>query len=373
MHIFVSLPVDEPVSEDVLLFNVRKGLGSLGKDCDLLSLPKIESESIDCLFEAEERTITIERLLEDVIRKYHASYFALAGAALTDSVVLGKSFDHFLKSFTWDDAKYPLCCRMSELLGKMESEVSDSIDALKKKEKTYLDEKKRSASVAHPEVERKMHDVDLDEIVHTDNEVLCAPFLKKYYIGVYGKLRDRDVDALSKIDGLFIESGKLVEKCADGEIYVSLGRNDIEEEITQQVEKSGYIVRTPRLTKEQYLLKKEEQGEIAQQLKETECTYERLILGRLPRLYILLLHVKHIGLYIESVLRYGLPSSFCFFILENKSTAKVIQKWKKLAASWKYSDRLSAVEKTAISKDNESLHDFVYKLIGCFNLDKNKE
>lgn len=372
MHIFVSLPVDESVGEDILLSNVRKGLGSLGKDCDLVSLPKIENESIDCLFDSEERVLAIEHLLEDVIRKYSTSYASLSLAQLTDSVVLGKSFDHFLKSFKWDNLKYPLSAKMSDLLQSMENEIMDAMETLKEKESTYNEEKRRSNMSSLGE-QNGIYETDIDELVHGDKEEMCAPFLKKYYIGVHEKLREKDIETLSSIDGLFIESGKLVKSCPDGEIYESLGRSDIEEEITKEIEKNGYIVRKPRFTEEEYLQQKREEGEVVEHLKETESEFERLILGRLPRLYTLLLHVKHISLYIESVLRYGLPSTFCFFIVENKNTAKVIQKWKKLSASWKYSKRLSAVEKTSISEDNASLHDFVYKMIGDFNLPDNRQ
>ncbi|KAI5159675.1 V-type H+-transporting ATPase subunit C [Nematocida ausubeli] len=372
MHIFVSFPVDEHANEEFLLLNVRKGLGSLGKDCDLLTFPKMESDSIDCLFDSEERIVAIENLLEDIIRKYSVSYHALTGRILVDSIVLGKSFDHFLKSFQWDCVKYPLTLKTPELLSIIESEMMEAMEALKEKEKIYAEEKKQHAqkTTAKP----RMHDVDIDELEHmSTSEEACASFFKKYYIGVYDRLRDRDIEILSTINGLFIESGKLVQTCEDGEIYESLGRCDCEEEIMRSLEANGYISRKSKLTKEQYMHQKEERKESAVHLKETECEYERLILGRLPSLYTLFIHIKHLSLYIESVLRYGLPCTFCFFTLESKHGGKMIQKWKKLAATWKYSKRMAVVEKTSISEGNEALHDFVYKMIGDFNLEEIKE
>ncbi|OAG30610.1 V-type H+-transporting ATPase subunit C [Nematocida sp. ERTm5] len=372
MHIFVSFPVDEEVSDELILSNVRKGLGSLGKDCDLLSFPKIESDSIDCLFDSEERILTIENLLEDIIRKYNTTYHALTQKVLVDTDVLGRGFDHFLKSFSWDSIKYPLTLKMPELLSIIENEIMEAIEALKEKEKTYTDEKKHRAETAS--IVCRMYDADIDEIEHmTVDDEACGPFFKRYYIGVYDKLRDKDIETLSSINGLFIESGKMVKKCDDGEIYQSLGRNDCEEDIIKSLEEHGFIAAQPKYTKEEYLRQKEEEKESAAHLMETECEYERLILGRLPSLYTLLLHVKHLGLYIESVLRYGLPATFCFFTLESKHGNKVIHKWKKLAASWKYSNRIAAVEKTTISEDNAALHDFVYKMIGDFNLEEVKE
>ncbi|KAI5190269.1 V-type H+-transporting ATPase subunit C [Nematocida minor] len=370
MHIFVSFPLDDSANEDVILSNIRKGLGSVGKDCDLLTLPIIESESIDCLFDAEERVLALERLVEDVIRKYITSYTLINPAGITDTVVLGKSFDHFLKSFQWDSAKYPLSSRMSEILGSMEEEAMEAMDALKEKEAAYAEEKKRKEQITHSREDAQIYDVDIDAIEYSSDEEICAPFFKKYYIGVNEKLREKDIEALSEIDGLFIESRKLVKKCSDGEIYESLGRADIEEEIAKNIEECGFIVRKPQFTKEAYHQKKEKDEEIAQHIKEMESLFSEMIIGRLPRIHTLLLHVKHIGLYIESVLRYGLPSMFCVFILENKNMAKVMQKWKKLSASWKYSSRMSAGEKSSMSRSAESMYNFVYKTVGEFNLEK---
>lgn len=366
MHIFVSLPLDGLVGEDVILSNVRKGLGSLGKDCDLLTIPTIESESIDCLFDAEERVLALDKLLEDVMRRYIASYSALSSEPIDETVILGKTFDHFIKSFRWDSVKYPLSSKMSFILERIEEEVMEYIDALKEKDSAWSEEVKKRDTVLNKKEDIHMYDVDIDALEYNKEEKVDVPFFKKYYIGVHEKLREKEIETLSKIEGLFIESRKLVQKCIDGEIYEALGQIDIEKEITHKIEQSGFIVKKHKYTEEEYRKKKEADQEIEEQIKTIEVSYREMIQGRLPRIHTLLLHVKHIGLYIESVLRYGLPSMFCVFIMENKNMGKVLHKWKKISATWRYSSRMSNSDKSAPPHNSKSGYDFVYKTVrGC--------
>lgn len=374
MHIFVSFPLDDLVSENAILSNVRKGLGSLGKDCDLLTLPTIENESIDCLFDAEERVLALERLLEDVMHKYIAAYETLTPEPISDTVLFGKTFDHFIKSFRWDSIKYPLSSKMSSILGRMEEEVAESIEALKSKESISAEEIKKKEAISNKTEDLHIYDVDIDELEYEEKEKVSTPFFKKYYIGVLGKLREKEIETLSEIEGLFIESRALVKKCADGEIYEALGKIDMEKELINTIEKNGFIVKKHKYSEEEYRKNKEKKEEVEAHIKEIETSFKEMIQGRLSRMHTLLLHVKHIGLYIESVLRYGLPSMFCIFIMENRNMVKVMQKWKKIASTWKYSNRISSSEKTPAGKSSKSGYDFVYKTVtGCGMQADNRE
>ncbi|OAG31734.1 V-type H+-transporting ATPase subunit C [Nematocida displodere] len=372
MHILVSLPLDEPVEEDILLSNVRRGLGSSGKDCDSLALPGIESESIDCLFDAEERVSALETLAQDTIRKYLAAYNAISEAPVSDTQILGKTFDHFLKTFAWNSTKYPQSTKITDLLSSMEQELATAIEAYSEKNRMYLNEKKKKEALSRRR-SGSIYDLDINTIAYKEGELTANSFFRKYYLGIREKLREKDVEKLESIEGLFVESRNCVFKGTDGEVYEILGRSGAKEEVLKDLEKQGYYVKEQAETYAEYLKLCEQDEEALVQFEQVRNAVFLLVSANLQKLYGLLVHTKHLGVYIESILRFGLPSTFCFFILEFKNQGKVLSKWKKLAKTWKYSKRVTTVDKKISSSSAESVYDFVYKIVAGFEMSPSEE
>ncbi|KAI5180902.1 V-type H+-transporting ATPase subunit C [Nematocida sp. AWRm80] len=368
MHILVAFPLDDATEQDILLANVRKGLGSSGKDCDLLPSPALESEPIDCLFDAEERLCSLESIVQDTIKKYRTSYRLMHQTDLVDTHILGKTFDHFIKSFQWDSSKYPLGTRMNNLLSQMEEEVKDAIEAHKSKDNSYSEEKRKKEALQRKNT-GLISDLDINHYLYKHKpEDVSNTFFKKYYVGVRDRLKEKDISALSQINKLFIESRTLLEKCKDGELYEILGSIEDEEEITKEIEFLGYLVKRQTIPVEEYSKQEEEEEQSLLRISEIEEIFTRMILARLQQLYSLLIHVKQLGLNIEAILRFGLPSTFCVFVVEYRSLSKILEKWKKISKSWKHSNRLTQVSKEILTEENEPVFDFIYKTIDDFRM-----
>lgn len=371
MHILVSLPLDEPVPEDLLLANIRSGLGGAGKDCDAFAFPEMKSESMDALFDAEERLKSLDGLVQDAIRKYLPVYLAAHPKGAAETAILGKTFDHYLKSFKWDGGKYPLEIKLGELLGVMEQEVSFIVDAFTEKNRQYSEELKRQKP--EPKKAASIRTLDINAIAYRAENQLHNSFLKKYYIGVKEKLREKDLQALGGVDGLFIESRVLVSKCFDGEIYAVLGRIDTEEQLVRELEAKGYCVRQEAASAEAYQRACAEAEAGSARLAKAEQALRQVVSGNIQKLYVVFFHVSYLGLYVESILRFGPPAVFCFFILGGKSRHWLLEKWKKIAKTWKYSKRVVPVNPLLV-RGSEHVYDFVYRELAEFDegIDKAK-
>ncbi|KAI5192007.1 V-type H+-transporting ATPase subunit C [Nematocida sp. AWRm77] len=365
MHILVSLPLDEPVDASMLLENTRKGLGSSGKDCDAFFFPEMNSESMNAMFDAEERVASLEMLVQDALHKYLPIYIRAHAdkASGIDVHILGKTFDHYLKSFKWDGARYPLGIKLGDLLSIMEQEVSFIVDAFIEKNKQRTEELKKQK----PEKKKaeSIRTIDINPIAYGEDAKIENSFLKMYYIGVKEKFREKDLQVLTETEGIFIESKTLVAKCFDGEVYSVLGRIDTEERVVKELESKGYCVRKEMSSAEEYRKTCGEEKERAVRLGRAEEALQKVVDGNIERLYVLFIHINYLGLYIESILRFGLPSLFCFFVLRGRSQHKLMDKWEKVSKTWKHSKRVVPVN-TLFAHSREHMYDFVYRTIEEF-------
>jgi len=372
MHILVALPLDTLVDKELVLSCVRKELGSCGHACTMFMLPEIQSGSIDSLFDAEERIRDLERLTQDAIKKHLSTYSELSSSRVTDHLVLNRSFDYFVKSFAWNEAKYPLTANITSLISSMEQEMGSLTEAYAKRHKQYAEE-----LAAKETVEKKasgsMYDVDVNAAAYREEEEAISNFFKRYYIGVREKLKEKDVEALKHIDGLFIESRALVFRCIDGEIYEVLGRKDISDQITREIEGEGYCVKRYFRTREEYMGQHCEEEKCVCRFEEVKESMYKIVSSNAPKLYQILMHVNYLGLYIESILRFGTPATFGCFTVDFKYRAKILGKWKRVSKGWKYSRRVGAVEKELQYGENEVVYDFVYRIVEDFEVPGDKD
>ncbi|KAI5170630.1 V-type H+-transporting ATPase subunit C [Nematocida sp. LUAm3] len=368
MHILVSLPVDEEVEEDLLLRNVRKGLGSVGGNCSSLPLLEMKSDSIDCLFDSEERILSLEALVQDIVRNHLHVYSEISRERLTDTFVLGKTFDHFLKTFQWSNSLYPLSMNMMDLLTLLEQEAGSYAALFNEKNKQYLDMKKKS-EILRREID-SIYTVDVNALAYREDKVpVPNHFFQGYYLGVKEKLRDKDLLQLEEIEGLFVESRVPVAKGKDGEIYEIFGRSEGVSDIMEEIEKKGFWVRVPSCTEKEFRKRKEEEKEVLMHFEEVKSSVIEMVNGCIQRVFVLLVHIKYLALYIESLLRFGLPTTFRFFVVEIGSLSKCLSKWKRLTKTWKYSKRITETNKILLSGENERIYDFVYRVIYGFNVE----
>lgn len=364
MHVFVSLPLDARVEEDVLLANIRKGLGPSGKNCDTFFLPPIEPGSIDSLFDAEEKATCLEALLGGICRSYFSVHAEISSTPLSSTGVLGKSFDHFVKSFKWQTDMYPPSASMLQVLGSIKEEADMLLEQFKEKSKQHAEDKKRASFYFTDNA--SIYTADISAVAYS-GEPSNTPFLSKYYIGIRDSLKEKDIKQLDQAEGIFVESLKPVIECQDGAIYEVLGKSKSPEKVHKQIEALGYCVRVPMESLKAYQQHLAYGNKARRDLARTEEKFLLMISGRLQRLIILMLHTNYLSLYIESILRFGLPASFVFCVMETSSADKALPKWRRLVQSWKYSKRVSRPNKPLAGKRSEAEYEFVYRVMEVYN------
>lgn len=373
MHAIVSLPYDGGDGKDAVLGNVRKGLGQMGKECDMIDLPALSVDTIDNLFEAEEKIKGVEPLVQDTIRRFIEEYRRIEAKEMSERAVLGKMFDHYIKTFKWDGVTYNRKGKISEIIQMMEEEVSLIQNYYAEKIKTYNEQKKQKDAV-DKKVHGSVYDLDISRLVyagHEGEEPVKTTLVKRYYIVVPGELGGAMLEKLSEVPGLFIEARTPIYRSGEGEIFEVVGKAGLEEELANQLGQEGIRLRTPCSTAEEYKASLEADKKVLDRYEDLRHSMVSFISMHLTVLFKILLHAKVLSLYIESILRFGLPASFCFFVSRiDRDRAKVFSHWSRVSKHWKYSARVVRVNKM-VNEDTEflPLYDFVYCLIRNFSME----
>lgn len=375
MHLIVSLPLDKPERKDIILCNVRQGLGSLGKSCDMLVVPALENGTIDSLFEAEESAKRVDALVQDTIKKFMAEAKAIEGRALEEREIFGKAFDHYVKTFQWDNVSYNQRDRIGEIIQAMEEEVKGVLAYYAEKIKTYGEQKKASSHI-----ERKKHgsiyEVDINGIVYAhsggaQDDPMQTKLIKKYYLVVPEGTKAAVEDKLSETDGLFMETRHSLYASSDGEIIGVLGKAALAEDLDAHFAREGIVAKMPLGTREEHEELEEKDRKVLEKYEDCRLSILSFIKMHLPLMFKALLHIKILSLHIESILRFGPPSTFCFFVTTIcKEREKALQRWKRIAKHWRYSGRVVNVGKVFRSEgENQDMHDFVYSFVPGFAMD----
>jgi V-type H+-transporting ATPase subunit C len=375
MHIIVSLPLDKEERKDVVLGNVRKGLGSVGRDCDLLDIPSLETDTIDNLFEAEEKTKLVGPLAQETIRKFLEEAKAIGGIELEERAVLGRTFDHYIKTFQWDNITYSRKEKIGEMIKMMEEEIKIIASYYDEKIKTYAEQKRRRGLV-EKKTSGNIYEIDINGLVHSgpageEEGQATTTLLRRYYIVVPEAMRAPILQKLSEVDGLFMEARHAVYKTEDGEIIEMLGKSSLGDSLEEALAKEGIKMRVPFSSPEEYRQALEADKKVVEKYEDLKLSMLSFIKMHLSILFKILLHVQVLSLYIESILRFGLPASFCFFVTRlDRDKERVLSNWKRVVRHWDYSERVIKVSKMFREDSGETpLQDFVYSFVKNFTMD----
>jgi V-type H+-transporting ATPase subunit C len=371
MHLVVSLPYDGDGERGAILTNVRRGLGSAGRDCNLLEMPPLSIDTIDNLFDAEEKIKTCEPLVQDTIKKFIEEHERIAGQPIGERTVLGKTFDHYIKAFSWDPVAYNTKRKVVDIARLIEDEINITLGYYTEKIKSFGEAKKKKE-----EIERKkdgtIYEVDINRLVHnTQHEEIKTALVEKYYLVVPGGVTREIAEKLMGTSGLFIEARSVVYKSPEGEIVEVVGKRGIGPGLEAELSAEGIKLKSPLETREEYLASLEQDKVALAKYEDLKLAMLSFIGMQLTALFKTLMHVKILSLFVESILRFGLPATFFFFVSNVEADlGKALSHWKKVSKRWEYSARIMRVSK--IFRDSTEmlpLHDFVYTAIRDFRMD----
>ncbi|VDP08479.1 unnamed protein product [Soboliphyme baturini] len=255
------------------------------------SIPDLKVGTLDQLVGLSDDLAKLDTYAETITRKL-ATYFAEVLEDQRDKLfenlqVQGKDLSHYLTKFQWDSAKYPMKQNLRNLTEIISKQVSQ-IDADLKTKATAYNNLKNNLSALERKATGGLLTKDLSDVVNKSDFVLNSEYLTTLLV-VVPRLIFEDAE-----NGLF--SVTLFRKVVD--------------EYKLHCRENKFIVREFVYDENALLQGKSERDKLAAEKNKQFAPLVRWLKINFSEIFSAWIHVKALRIFVESVLRYGLPVNF---------------------------------------------------------------
>jgi len=291
-------------------------------------IPDLKVGTLDSLMSLSDDLVKMDSHVENVTRKIAAQLFDILEpkADKYESLsVNNNSIDTYVQYFRWDEAKYPTSQPLKSLSETIHSEVCKLDEELKIKTSEY-----NNLTHALNQEERKtsgnLISRDLTDIIKPEHVIVQSEYMTTVFVVVPKYSSETFRNSYEKLTQWIIpRSGIIIKEDGEYQLWaVSLFRKVVDE-FKGVCRDYKYIVRDFTFNPE-----KAKGGD--KKKLETEKEKQKKVLVRwcktnFSESFVAWLHLKAVRVFVESVLRYGLPTNFqAMMLLPHKGKSKKLRK-----------------------------------------------
>ncbi|CAL8291548.1 unnamed protein product [Gadus morhua 'NCC'] len=330
----LSLPLDKTslASLEKLKRTIAKtNLATCGK----LSIPELKVGTLDNLLSVSDNLSQLDTLTESVIKK--TCHFMGEVMEQASDKVLEKGLvngDHsgvrpspskayfqalrvdlvkYVTKFQWDRAKYPTSLPLRVLADNINKQVSQVDAEFKSRASTY-NSIKSSLHCLQRKAEGNLHTRGLNDIV-TREDVMESEYLTTLLV-VVSRGDYKQWDSTYESFSLFVvprSSRMLYEDTQCGVFSVILFRRAVSD-FRERAKQSKFTVRQCNMEVEEKHLQEIQRLNVDN--KEQHVVFVRWLKVNFREVFVAWIHLKALRVFVESVLRYGLPVSYQALLLQ---------------------------------------------------------
>ncbi|XP_056446622.1 V-type proton ATPase subunit C 1-B [Gadus chalcogrammus] len=312
----LSLPLDKTsvASLEKLKRTIAKtNLATCGK----LSIPELKVGTLDNLLSVSDNLSQLDTLTESVIKKTcHFMGEVMEQASdkvLEKGLVNGVDLVKYVTKFQWDRAKYPTSLPLRVLADNINKQVSQ-VDAEFKSRASAYNSIKSSLHCLERKAEGNLHTRGLNDIV-TREDLLESEYLTTLLV-VVSRGDYKQWDSTYESFSLFVvprSSRMLYEDTQCGVFSVILFRRAVSD-FRERAKQSKFTVRQCNMEVEEKHLQEIQRLNVDN--KEQHVVFVRWLKVNFREVFVAWIHLKALRVFVESVLRYGLPVSYQALLLQ---------------------------------------------------------
>ncbi|XP_019940410.2 V-type proton ATPase subunit C 1-B [Paralichthys olivaceus] len=270
----------------------------------------------------------------------------------------------YVTKFQWDKAKYPTALPLSSLADIINKEVSQVETELKCRAAAYNSVNTSLQSLKH-KLEGNLQTRSLNDIVRREDLVVSEYLTTLLVVVPRGSYLqwERTYESLSQ----FVvprSSRKLHEDGEGGLFSVTLFKRSVSE-FKVRARESKFTVREYSFDQEEE--KQQERKQLSVHKKEQYGIFVRWLKVNFSEVFIAWIHLKALRVFVESVLRYGLPVNYQALLLQTDSKhSKKLRE--ELASLFMHLDPTATASKTDVNCDIPGLCQQDYFSYICFDI-----
>ncbi|KAF2214745.1 hypothetical protein CERZMDRAFT_95137 [Cercospora zeae-maydis SCOH1-5] len=353
-YFLVSLPtsISPSNSRDEALTTLRSAVSPDNGTTYPFAIPEFKIGTLDALVQQADDLAKLEQGCKGVVDKVADSLRSLLEGdeekLQEQKVVNDKPVENYLQSFQWNKVKYRADKPIAELIDSLQKEIAAVDNDVKAKFSQYNQTKTNLASLQRSQT-GNLSQKSLNAVVNPDTLIQPeqSEYLQQHLIAVPSQLVKDFLKTYESISPMVVpRSAQLLAKDDEFQLFVV---TTFKKHASEFVHKCREHRWTPRELKFTDGGKDAEEAELRKLEKEERKTWgEALRLGRTGYSDAVMgwIHVLTLRVFVETVLRYGLPLAYVCGLI--KTTPKLSKK-----AKTGLDNRFSDLGGNAISRDKK--------------------
>jgi len=284
--------------------------------CFKFEVPELKVGTLDSLMMLSDDLARIDAFVENTTKKIVRQLGEIDKKPEKNEMltVNNTSIDHYLTHFMWDEAKYPYRSSLKELTDKIHQQVAKLDEELKVKAADYAnishtiaaEERKLGGNLLVKSLADTVKPQDLTETDYMTTMLIVVPkYLYKEWYATYEKLNNYVLPRSSKL---------LTEDAEYGLFSVILFKRVVED-FKNIAREKRFTVRDFKLDEESKS-GKEERNKLVTEKDRQKRHLSRWCKTNFAESFVAWAHLKAIRVFVESVLRYGLPVNFQAILIQ---------------------------------------------------------
>ncbi|KAF5886907.1 V-type proton ATPase subunit C 1-B-like, partial [Clarias magur] len=220
----------------------------------------------------------------------------------------------YMTRFQWDRAKYPTALPLKSLSDLINKQVAQVETELKSRNAAYSDVK-MSLRTLEQKMEGSLHTRALTGIVRKDDLVLNSEYLTTLLVVVPRTCIRQWENTYESMSEFVVprSSRKLLEEEDAGIFTVTLFKNAVNKfKASARIHK--FAVRDFNLEESEW--QRQEMSRLSSEEKDQYGMFVRWLKVNIKEVFVAWIHIKALRVFVESVLRFGLPVSFQALLLQ---------------------------------------------------------
>ncbi|KAF9213849.1 Vacuolar ATP synthase subunit C [Podila verticillata] len=322
---FVSAP-GEGGNRTVTFQNFKAKIASSQNDLSEVSplpIPEFKIGTLDTLVLLSEDLAKQDTAFESSANKLVDVIRSLLGAEAATKLagslsVNEKTIDNYLKTFQWNTMKYRTDKSLVELAEILNNEVASIDTLMKNKMANYNVVKGNLQGIQRREV-GNLASRNIVPFIKKEHVVLDSEYLETLVVAVPKTMYKDWTNKYETLTQMVVprSSTKIAEDDEYGLFTVTLFTR-IVEDFTNKCREERFIVRDFKYSEDAIEEQKRELQEMDASEKELWATILRLAKTNFGEVFQAWTHLKSLRVFVESVLRYGLPPDFVGFTIKPK-------------------------------------------------------
>ncbi|CAH1760961.1 6054_t:CDS:10 [Entrophospora sp. SA101] len=322
LYWFISVPAEG--NKSVVFQNLKSKLTSVEfAEVYQFIIPEFKIGTLDNLVVISDEFVKYDQSFESVTMKIVDILRSLLKGD-TDQIeanliVNDKSIDQYLTTFQWNTMKFRADKSLSAIAEKL-NEVMTTIENLMKAKSAHYNQIKGNLQVLERKQTGNFAVRDLAGFVKKEHFVLDSEYLETLLVAVPKNLYKEWHSKYETITQMIVprSSQKIAEDNEYGLFTITLFKR-VSEEFANKCREEKFIVRDFKYNEDEMANHRKEFEEVGATEKELWTSLLRLATTNFGEVFASWIHLKVLRVYVESVLRYGLPPDFMSAIIKPKS------------------------------------------------------